>query len=266
MSLDGAPRSASVMTVEPTIQTSGTKENIPLFELFAYDEHVVFRLNGEVKGVWAYDETHLAKGLIFMNLVNVMFGKSDDFWLMTVHASAITNGKKTILISAAPGSGKTTMAALLQNRGYRLVSDDFVPIDKQSLLAWPFPIAMSVKQGAVNLLSSIYPNLEQQQLNYITSEKSVRYVFPEDLRDAPQEAFPVKEFIFIQYDPSVDFKWKKLDQASAVKLLLDQSWVSPTKGTAQILLNQLSHWSFYQLTYSNNQKALDTITHLLSHD
>lgn len=155
---------------------------------------------------------------------------------------------------------------MLQNLGYALVSDDFVPIDKYSFRAWPFPIAMSVKQGAVSLLSSIYPDLEQIPINYISSEKSVRYISPRSRHQMFQDAFPVKAFIFIQYDPSVDFKWKKLHQVSAIKRLLDQSWISPSKETAQILLDQLSHWSFYQLTYSNNQKALDTIVKLFGHD
>lgn len=248
------------------LETADAENNLPHFELFAFDEQIVFRLNAEVKGIWHYDETHLVKGLIFMNLVNVMFDKTDDFWLMTVHASAITNGKETILISAEPGSGKTTMAAMLQNLGYRLVSDDFVPVDKYSFGAWPFPIAMSVKQGAVKLLSSIYPDLEQKPVNFINAEKSVRYVFSEKSHAAIQEANPVKAFVFIQYNSTIDFDWEKLDEVSGVKLLLDQSWISPTEGTAPILLDQLTRWSFYRLTYSNNQKALDTITKLLDHD
>jgi len=248
------------------LATEEIKENLPHFELFAYDEKIIFRLNGEIKGAWGYDETHLVKGLIFMHLVNVMFDKTDDFWLMTVHASAITNGKKSILFSAGPGSGKTTMAAMLQNKGFRMVSDDFVPIDRHSFHAWPFPIAMSVKEGSMDLLTPIYPDLVEKPINQISTEKSVRYIFPDDQTEAVYESFPVKEYVFIKYDPTVEFEWKKLDLTKAAALLLDQSWVSPINETANILLDQLSQWSFYELTYSNNQKALDTITNLFGHD
>jgi hypothetical protein len=248
------------------LETSETEDNIPFFELFEFDNQIVFRRNGKIKGAWGYDETHLVKGLIFMNLVNVMFDKSDDFWLMTVHASAVTNGKETILISASPGSGKSTMAAMLQKQGYALVSDDFVPVDKYDFRAWPFPIAMSVKEGAVDLLSSIYPGLEQKPIHPITSEKSVRYLFPEKSGQTIPKANPVKAFIFIQYNASVAFEWEKLDKVSAVKQLLDQSWISPSEGTARILLDQISRWSFYRLTYSDNQKALARIEKLFSHD
>jgi len=237
-----------------------------LFELFAFQDRIIFRFNGEVKGTWTKDETHLVKGLIFMFLINVIYDKSDADWLMTVHASAITNGRKTILFSAPPNHGKTTIAALLQDRGYKLISDDFVPIERNSFNAYPFPIAMSVKQSSMDLLASLFPDLEQKQLNYISPEKSVRYLPPNENSDFVKDVFPVHEFIFIQYNHSVDFSWEKLDPVRAMKLLLDQAWVCPTKGNAAILFERITHLSFYQLTYSNNQKALDAITNLFDHD
>lgn len=247
-------------------ETSEENKEMPLFELFASQDRIVFRFNGEVKGSWTKDETHLVKGLIFMFLINVMHDKTDNDWLMTVHASAITNGKKTILFSAGPGNGKTTIAALLQSRGYRLISDDFVPIDRHSCHAYPFPIAMSVKEGSMNLLASLFPTLDQKPLNYISPEKSVRYLPPNLDPAITKEVFPVKEFIFIKYDNSVDFILEKLDPVKAIKLLLDQAWVTPTPGNAELLFNWILQVSFYQLTYSNNQRALDAINNLFDLD
>ena len=247
-------------------ETNDENPEMPLFELFSYQERIVFRFNGEVKATWTKDETHLVKGLIFMFLINVIHDKSDADWLMTVHASAVTNGRKTILFSAPPNHGKTTIAALLQNHGYKLISDDFVPIDRISFNAYPFPIAMSVKQSSMELLASLFPNLEKKQLNYISPEKSVRYLPPNENLDCAKDVFPVHEFIFIQYNHSVDFRWEKLDSVRAMKLLLDQAWVSPTKGNAAILFDRILKTSFYRLTYSNNQKALEAITNLFDHD
>jgi len=248
------------------LETSVESDKIPLFELFGHEESIVFRFNGEVKGIWAPDETHLVKGLIFMYLVNVMYKKTDDDWLMTVHASAITNGKKTILFSAAPGNGKTTMAALLQAKGYQLISDDFVPIDRDMLNAYPFPIAMSVKEGSLEVLSSHYPSLGEKPLNYISPEKSVRYLASNNTTDYTKNIFPVREFVFIKYDPTVDFVLEKLDPLKGLKLLLDQTWVTPVQGNAPIVFDQILQKSFYQLTYSNNEKALKAITNLFDND
>jgi len=245
---------------------SQINHEMPLFELFAYQEQIIFRYNGEVKGIWTKEETNFVKGLIFMFLINVMHNKTDADWLMTVHASAITNGKKTILFSAAPGKGKTTIAALLQSRGYRLISDDFVPIDRSSFSAYPFPIAMSVKEGSMNLLSALFPALEQKTLSYISPEKSVRYLPPTHFLDVTKDIHHVQEFIFIHYDSSVDFIWEKLDPVKAMKLLLEEAWIAPVQGNAALLFDRIMEISFFQLTYSNNQKALDAITNLFDHD
>jgi hypothetical protein len=247
------------------LETYEFQGRIPLFELFEYQGEIVFRLDGEVKGVWNYEEAHLAKGSIFLNLVNVMYNKTNEDWLMTVHASAITNGRKTVLFTAAPGGGKTTLAALLLGRNFTLVSDDFVPIDRNSL-AYPFPIAMSIKQGSADLVSSVFPGLDQKPVSQITEEKRVRYFYPEAERKSCREGFTVKEFIFVQFDRSVEFEWNTSDRIKAIQLLLDQSWVSPSDGNPAILFDKLSEWSFYQLTYSNNQKAFDAITSLFGHD
>jgi len=238
---------------------------LPIFELFSYQGRIIFRHNGMIRGSWNKEETHLLKGLIFMYLINTMHNKTDADWLMTIHASAITNGKKTILFSAPPGKGKTTIAALLQTRGYPLISDDFVPVDRNSLNAYPFPIAMSVKQGSMDLLSTQFPDLEQKPINYISPEKAVRYL-PPNHKEVIAAVYPVKELIFIEYNSLVDFVWEKLDPVKAIKLLLDQTWVLPAPENAALLFDWILRTNFYQLTYSNNEKALDAITNLFGHD
>jgi hypothetical protein len=248
------------------LETNKTADKISRFELFRYQDETVFRLNGEVKGVWPRNDTHHLIASIFVCMINEMYDKSDDFWLMTVHASAITNGRKTILIPAKSGSGKTTIAALLQTRGYQLVSDDFVPIDRELFRAWPFRIAMSVKPGAMDVLTSLYPDLEHKPVTKSSAAKIVRYLPPQNNVELVDIAFPVKEVIMIKYDPSIEFEFEKVDQLTSIKQLLDQAWIVPNPGNAGIFLDRVVQWSFYQLTYSNNQKALDAITQLFEND
>lgn len=248
------------------LETNKTNRKISRFELFEYEEKSVFRLNGEVKGIWTRSETNRLIGFLYMSMINEMYNKNDDFWLMTVHAAALTNGRKTILIPAESGSGKTTMAAMLQNNGYQLISDDFVPIDRHLFRAWPFPIALSVKQGAMEILSSIYPDLETKPIKFTSSKKNVRYLAPNYNPEFSKLAFPIQEIISIKYDPEVEFDFKKADKLKSIKLLLDQSWILPNAGNAGVFLDLVSQWSFYQLTYSNNEKALDAISKLFDHD
>lgn len=248
------------------LETVKSIGKISRFELFDDQGKSVLRLNGEIKGVWTKDRTHRLIGFTYMSMINEMYNKNDDFWLMTVHAAALTNGKKTILIPAESGSGKTTMAAMLQNRGYQLLSDDFVPIDRHLFRAWHFPMAMSVKHGAVEVLSSLYTNLEEKPITETPAKKSVRYLYPDYNPERPNPASPVKDVISIKYDPNVEFEFKAADRLKAIKLMLDQSWILPSPGNAAIFLDQVAQWSFYQLTYSNNEKALAAISRLFDHE
>ena len=247
-------------------ETTEVQKDMPLFELFEYQEHVAFRYNGKIRGLWTMDETQYVKGMIFMYLVNVMHDKTDEDWLMTVHASAISNGKKTILFSAEPGKGKTTFAALLQQRGYQLISDDFVPIDRESFRAYPFPIAISVKQGSMDLLTPIYPDLVNKKLNKLSADKFVRYLAPPNHVEVLKWIFPVIELIFIEYNSAVDFNLEKIEPVIGLKMLLDQAWVPPMHANAKDLLDRLIEISFFKLSYSNNQKALDAVADLFNKD
>lgn len=228
-------------------------------ELYEFEGNSVLRANGSVKGIFSGDRIHRLIGFTYMSMINEMYGKDDDFWLMTVHAAAVTNGKKAILIPAGSGSGKTTLAAMLQRNGYRLLSDDFIPIDKEEFRAWHFPIAMSVKSGSLDVLSDIYPNLAQEPLKHTNSNKTVRYLYPDYDPMKDSKGFPIREVVSVKYDPKIDFSLRKADTMTLVKLLLDQSWILPKDGNAEIFLNRVSKLKFYELTYSDNKKALEGI-------
>jgi hypothetical protein len=248
------------------LETDFTNNQKSLIELFNFQNKSVLRLNGEIKGIWTKDKTHRLIGFTYMTMINEMYNKTDDFWLMTVHAAALTNGRKTILIPAESGSGKSTMAALLQNNGYQLVCDDFIPIDRHLFRAWSFPIAMSIKSGAMKVLAPIYPELESITENHTSTKKIVRYLPPATNPDNVKQAYPVKDVISVKYDPNIEFELKKADRLKSIKLMLDQSWILPNSGNAGIFLDQAAQWSFYELTYSNNQMALDAISKIFDHD
>jgi len=228
------------------------------FELFGYHEQVVLRVNHEVKGIWNKDESHLINGMAFLQLLNAVYEKTEKDWMAIIHASAVSNGTKTIVFTASPGSGKSTMAAMLQQKGFSLVSDDFVPLERISQHVFSFPGAMSVKEGATELLSEWYPSLLNQKSRQTLTNKMVRYL-PVDGKAVPA---PVKEIIFIKYDPAVDFEMEKLPLSGSLKMLLDETWTFPSAENAVRFLDWYSGISCYRLTYSNNEKALQTIINL----
>jgi hypothetical protein len=48
--------------------------------------------------------------------------------ILTIHASAVTDGERAILFAGPSGHGKSTLAACFLDAGYRLLSDDVVAI------------------------------------------------------------------------------------------------------------------------------------------
>ena len=253
--------------IHPLIKHLATNEEFndkSHFELFTYKTRVYFRIDKKLIGSWEKEESHLTKGRIYLEFVNVLHNKSDDDWLMTVHASAISNGRKTILFSAAPGSGKSTIAALLQTQGFHIISDDFVPIEQSSFKAYPFPIALSVKEGSLELLQSHYPELENNPLITVNAEKKVKYL-PVGNKIMSM-VFPVREFIFIKYDKSTDFNLEKIEPIKAIQTLFEEAWIPPKSENVEIFLDRIMNISFYSLTYSNNKKALESISQLFEND
>ena len=246
------------------IETTEEFKDKSHFELFTYKNKVVFKVDNAFKGSWAKDESEFVKGRVFVELLNVLHNKTEADWLMTVHASAISNGRKTILFSAAPGSGKTTFAALLQTQGYHIISDDFVPIEQSTFKAYPLPVAMSVKEGSLELLTSHYPELEEKSVVKINSKKKVKYL-PVDTK-MMNMIFPVNEFVFIKYDSSVDILLEKVEPIEALKKLFEEAWIPPAAENVAIFLDKILNASFYTLTYSNNQMAIEAINQIFEND
>jgi hypothetical protein len=64
---------------------------------------------------------------------------------LTIHASAVEIGHSAVAIAGPKGTGKSTLAAALQQRGHRLLTDDVVAIDS------PLDGLPLVYPGAANL-------------------------------------------------------------------------------------------------------------------
>jgi hypothetical protein len=240
------------------LEVDHSRDEPLLFELFGQHDRYVLRVAGRVKGSWRKEESHLLNGMVSLQLVNALYHKNDHDWMAVIHASAVTNGAKTIVFPASPGSGKSTLAALLHQKGFSIVSDDFVPLERISQHVFPFPAALSVKEGSTELLSAFYPSLLKQEKAQSRTNKQVRYL-PITGEAVPA---PVKEIVFARYDPSVDFEMERLPRADALGMLLDETWTSPSAENADRFLDWYSGLSCYRLSYSDNEKALQTITKL----
>lgn len=243
----------------------------------------------------SFDDPGLLKRELYLELANLMYNKSADDWMATIHASAITNGREAILLSSASGSGKSTMAALLQSpamyhpgsplfpgchdsngspsvkrehpgppAGLWFMSDDFVPVDTQEKKAHTFPAALTIKEGSFDALSPLYDPRDDADAGYRgLKNRSVRYLRPRFPDKGNYNPKPVKKIIFIRYNPEIPFEMEKLSTLRALALFHEEAWVSHDAGHAQGFIDWFVSLDCYRLEYSENRRAVKFINELI---
>ncbi|MCE1199519.1 MAG: hypothetical protein LWW85_11170 [Marinilabiliales bacterium] len=254
--------------IHPLIQQWEVAEpvNLPVeFALFSDEAGVTFQKNKQFVGQWGHPHLDQMKGSVFFELLNVLYNKGSDDWLMTMHAAAVTLGNKAVCFSAHAGGGKTTLSTLMQLAGYQLVSDDFVAFGYPDPLIHTFPVAMSIKQGAWQMLERTAPvgSLSFQE-RYFSQEKGT-FVYHEPLHQASlQRLYPSSDVVFVKYDKDVPFRWKQLSRANGLRELLPQVWLSPGPDKAEKFMEWVSKTRFYALTYHDNERAIEAIQRLFT--
>lgn len=81
------------------------------------------------------------------SLRNAMSGRAvrEATSLVPVHAAAAERDGRFLVLSGPPRAGKTTLLLDLLEAGWKLVTDDLVPVDPERLTATPFPKPLSVR-------------------------------------------------------------------------------------------------------------------------
>lgn len=269
-------------------ETSSSVSPAFRFQVFRHKLHYVLRVFSQPQLDLFFDDIYQLKRELFKKLASCMYGIPDAGWMSFVHASAVTNSKETILFSSYSGSGKSTLAALLQNAGLQVVSDDFLPLDAKTCRAYPFPAALSVKEGAYPLFRNTGTETDKDSPEKTRRKKpqplpvektlmDYRYqnLHNNSMRLLPLDAtkkswykpHPVKKIVFIQFNPSAknSFHLEKLPVTSAFQLFHEHAWVSGDPTHAKKFLNWFLKLECYTLEYSNTPQALRAITQLFTH-
>ena len=234
-----------------------------------------------------FDDIYQLKRELFKKIASSIYSIPEEDWMSFVHASAVTDGKQTILFSSYSGSGKSTLAALLQNDELQVVSDDFLPLDAKTCRAYPFPAALSVKEGAYPLFRNTETKtdiavpektrrINPQPLPVEATLMDYQYqnLYNNSLRLLPLDAnkkswykpHPVNKIVFIQYNASAkkSIHFEKLPVTKAFQLFHEHAWVSGDPAHAKKFLNWFLKLDCYTLEYSNTPRALKAITKLFT--
>lgn len=231
------------------------------------ENNLVLNINQQFAGRWGIDEAHLLKGKVFMQFLNSGFQKEENDWMAVTHAATISDGSNCILVPGESGSGKSTMTALLQAHGFNVLSDDFTPIEAKTGNAYPFPLGISIKKGAINTINKYYPEIEDKQ-EYIlnNSSKIVRYLYPPISDGFDKNNYNIKAIVFVKYEKGSKLKLRKKPADKAFKILVTESWLSPIYKNAQRFLNWFESKPCYQLTYSDTKELVASIRNIFNNE
>ncbi|MFY9241980.1 MAG: hypothetical protein WAO74_03025 [Polaribacter sp.] len=235
------------------------------FEVFIHHNYIFLYVNKKLIGSWSSKDVHYFQGKFSMELIQKIHQKEEDKWLGVFHASAISNGKKSMLFLGDSGNGKSTSLALLQANGFTCLADDFVPVDAKKQEVYSFPAAISIKKNSLKTLLPIYPELETTaEYNFTRLNKIVRYLKPNNADFFAH--LPCNDLIFIKYEKDSELICSKISNLEAFQQLVPDSWLSPIKENAQTFLDWFENLNCYQLTYSKNVEMIKTVSEIFNND
>ncbi|HYO61022.1 MAG TPA: hypothetical protein VEU29_03900 [Actinomycetota bacterium] len=111
---------------------------------------VRLEVRGEAWHLRMADEPHVAASdpwLVASSLRNALSRRAiaRATSIVPLHAAAAERDGVFVVLSGQPRAGKTTLLLDLLDRGWRLVTDDLVPLDPKALTATPFPKPLSIR-------------------------------------------------------------------------------------------------------------------------
>jgi hypothetical protein len=235
------------------------------FIVFTENNHIFLSINNKIIKSWSKSEIHFFQGKFSMEIIQAMHQKVENDWMGVFHASAVGNSEKVVLFLGDSGNGKSTSLALLQANGFTCVADDFVPIDAEKQEVYSFPASISIKKNSLDALLPIYPELATTaEYNFKRLNKIVRYLQPNNT-DFTQH-LPCNDLVFIKYEKNAKLQCSKINKIDAFSQLIPDSWLSPKKENAEIFLDWFTTLNCYQLTYSNNEEMIKTVSKIFNND
>jgi hypothetical protein len=239
------------------------KEADALLELSRSGDLYLLRVNGkDIKTIPA-SEPEEFQGAVCLEVVNLIHNKQTDDWMGVFHASAVTDGYGALLFIAPPGSGKSTIAALMLANGYTILSDDFVPVALDEPEVCSFPAAISVKSTSLAFMKELFPALPDPDNDSNDPSQIYETYMPLPETGALYSSVKAKAIIFVQYDQKVKYNLTRITNTEAMNDFLPQAWIANNPVAAERFMNWYFKLPIYSLRYSDNARVVREMKKLL---
>lgn len=244
--------------------TSNTKQTT-VFDIYEEDNELFLFKNEVFIGSYQLTNYHLLQGRFVMELLCVLHNKKEHDWLGTFHASTVSNGKEAIMLVGDSGNGKSTFCALLMANGLDLIADDITPVLSKNQQVYRYPSAISIKQGAFDMLTKYFTNFNEfDSFDTGTKKGLLKYIPPKVNHENTIQHVPCTKIVYVKYNNNSPTTLIKTSADKVLQTLIPDSWVSPQQKNAKQFLSWLTNITYYELNYSNNYKAMELFNQLFS--
>ncbi len=100
---------------------------------------------------------------------------------LAIHAAVLEKNGQALIMPAPPGSGKSTLCALLMLNGWRLLTDEMCLIDPDSGIIHPYVRPLSLKNQSIDVIKHYHPQCRIFHRTKDTEKGTVAYLRPTDL-------------------------------------------------------------------------------------
>jgi hypothetical protein len=186
--------------------------------------------------------------------------------LAAIHAAAVRNHGRCVLMPAAKGSGKSTLTAALLASGYTYLTDELSVLITGSRLMRPAPVSLGLKLGSWPALKPIYPTLESLPAHVQGDDVDIRYLTPPEHLIASGDAYSVTHIVFPRYDAGRPTALIPLSHAEALERIAEGGYAVPgqlDKDRVEGLIDWITGLPCYELSVGELDRAVQQIEGLI---
>jgi hypothetical protein len=153
---------------------------------------------------------------------------------LAVHAGAVCDVGRALILPGKAGSGKTTLTAALVHTGLHYLSDDIVLLDLATSKLRGIPFTLGVKESGVGLLADHFPVLNDLPVHSRSDKKQLRYLPVCEAVDLLDSAPRISWIVFPTYDPDGDNRLAPITSREALLQLTKNSVLIRTVTRQQV--------------------------------
>lgn len=198
--------------------------------------------------------------------LNWCVATSMNCWLVT-HAAVLEKGGRCVILPGRPGAGKSTLTAVLANKGWRLFSDEHTLLDTASGALIPAPRPISLKNESIKLIRELFPNATMSAPVADTHKGTIAHMRPpaDSISQAMTGANP-GWVIFPNFRRGAKTELSSADKGPSLVELAENSFNYHIHGDHgfQALARLIEGAETFDLTYGNVLEAASLVEGLVA--